>query len=154
MRRGTAYFARNLNELADPDLGEASLVRNWTRRRLVAEVSLHARALAIALKELREELSDEEAAWRPDPEFAATLPPHALRYLYHHSAIHLNVEFRDLLEKNWDKQIAPNSKARVYVRTLPLQRAQLIWVAARNLLAEVKVSDLPEHMRRLSELKF
>ncbi len=133
MRRGTAYFARKLNELADPDLDEASLVRNWTRRRLVAEVSHNARSLAIALKGLRAELTDEEVAWKPDPEFAATLPAHALRYLFDHSSIHLNIEFRDLGDEDWTNDIALSPKQSVGVLQLPRKRAHFVWGMAKLL---------------------
>lgn len=151
LRRGTAYFARRLNELANLDLRERSLCQNWTRSRLVAEVCHHARHLAITLKGLRDELTDEESAWKPEPEFAATLPPHALRYLYHHSSIHLNVEFRDLGEEDWNRQITQGSDRRVCVRALPLQRAHLIWGAAHGLKTGGRHTDVPQQIQDMSE---
>ena len=45
-RRGTAFFARKLNELRDADLDAPSLLPGWTRRHVIAHVSYNARAIA------------------------------------------------------------------------------------------------------------
>ena len=45
-RRGTAFFARKLNELTDADLDGVSLLPGWTRRHVVAHVGYNARAIA------------------------------------------------------------------------------------------------------------
>ncbi len=45
-RRGTAYFARKLNELSDAQLDGSSLCRGRARRHVVAHVAYHARSLA------------------------------------------------------------------------------------------------------------
>src|SRR5690606_34928742 len=52
-RRGTAYFARKLNELADTDLDLPSLREGWSRRHLIAHIGYHARALAHAMEGAR-----------------------------------------------------------------------------------------------------
>ena len=104
-RRGAAFFARKLNELSDADFDAPSLREGWSRRHVVAHVSYQARAMAIALKGMREGLTEEEAQWRPDVMLAATLPVRALRYLYEHSDVHLNVEFRDLRPEDWDGEV-------------------------------------------------
>jgi maleylpyruvate isomerase len=38
-------------------------------------------------------------------DYGATLSPTALRNLYEHSAIHLNVEWRDILDTAWSHQV-------------------------------------------------
>jgi maleylpyruvate isomerase len=45
-RRGTAFFARKLNELPDAELDGATLLPGWTRRHVVAHVGYNARAIA------------------------------------------------------------------------------------------------------------
>ncbi len=45
-RRGTAFFARKLNELTDADLDGDSLLPGWTRRHLTAHIGYNARAIA------------------------------------------------------------------------------------------------------------
>lgn len=142
-RRGAAFFARKLNELADADFDAPSLRDGWSRRHLVADVSYRARAMAIALKGLREELTDEEAEWRPDVVLAATLPVRALRYLYEHSDVHLNVEFRDLSPEDWERQVRLGEGAPVAVRALPLLRAKEIWRGAVDLGNGARKADMP-----------
>lgn len=142
-RRGAAFFARKLNELSDADFDGPSLRDGWTRRRLIADVSYRARAMAIALKSLREELTHEEAEWRPDVALAATLPVRALRYLYEHSDVHLNVEFRDLSSEAWDGDVRLSNGDVVAVRTLPRLRAMEIWRAAVDLGNGACGTDIP-----------
>ncbi|HET7782728.1 MAG TPA: maleylpyruvate isomerase N-terminal domain-containing protein, partial [Arthrobacter sp.] len=45
-RRGTAFFARKLNELSDAELDGGTLLPGWTRRHVVAHVGYNARAIA------------------------------------------------------------------------------------------------------------
>ena len=46
-RRGTAFFARKLNELPDAaELDGGTLLSGWTRRHVVAHVGYNARAIA------------------------------------------------------------------------------------------------------------
>ena len=88
-RRNTAHFARVLNELHDSDLTDA-------RRRVIAEVSYDARAAATAL----EHLGDTTEPYPLEQHIARgiTLPARALRALFQHSEIHLNVTWRDLTD--------------------------------------------------------
>ncbi len=144
-RRGAAFFARKLNELSDADFDAPSLRDNWSRRHLVAHVSYHARAIAIALKGIREGLTEEEAEWRPDVTLATTLPVRALRYLYEHSDVHLNVEFRDLLPEHWEAEIDMNGRP-VPVRSLPLLRAREMWIGAVDLRNGARVRDVPDRI--------
>lgn len=57
-----------------------SLRDGWSRRHVVTHLSYQAPAMALALKGIREGLTEEEEAeWRPDAMLAATLPVRALR---------------------------------------------------------------------------
>lgn len=142
-RRGAAYFARKLNELSDAELSESSQVTGWTRRHLIADISYRARAMAIALKGIRDGLGPEEAGWEPDVEHAATLPARALRHLYAHSDIHLNVEFRDLKSSDWDRSISWMGGVPTPIRDLPLMRAATVWFGAVDLGNGSTSAELP-----------
>ncbi len=145
-RRGTAYLARKLNDLTDSHLGKASLVPGWTRRHVIADISYHARAMAIALKEIRDTLTPEEESWEPDVNLAATLPARALRHLFAHSVVHLNVEFRDLKVRDWDQTTIMEKGTVVPIRNLPFLRAQKIWRCAVDLGNGTSEADLPDRL--------
>lgn len=142
-RRGAAYCARKLNELADADLSAPSRVSGWSRGQLIADVSYRARAMAIALKSVRAKLTQEEIDWEPDLRLATTLPARALRYLYAHTDVHLNVEFRDLTQLDWEQTFPMGSHANRPVRGAPALRAQDVWLAGYNLGNGGRVADLP-----------
>lgn len=149
-RRGAAYFARKLNELSDADLYGLSLCNGWTRAHLVAHVSHEARALAIALKSLREPLIAEEAEWKPDLALAATLPSRALRHLYDHSAKHLDVEWRDLPADRWNMTLTTLGGDTVTARDTPMIRAEMVWRAAIDLGNGGRPTDVPRALRQHS----
>ena len=146
-RRGSALFARQLAQLPDRDLDNPSLREGQTRREIIIEVCYAARAQAIALKKLREPLSTEEATWTGDMALGLSLPPRALRHLYDHSSVHLNVEYRDLSNEGWQQSISISSAPSCPVRALPLMRAREVWRAAYQLAAGVRLSELPEVAR-------
>src|SRR5258705_13079196 len=106
-RRGTAYFARKLNELTDDELDGGTLIPGWSRRQLVGHMGHQARALSRIVEAARTgqpwlEASDEERLAELN---AATLPARALRNLFYHSEVHLNVEWRDLKASDWDATV-------------------------------------------------
>lgn len=142
-RRGTAYLARRINELTDADLALPSLRGDWSRRRLVAHAGHHARALAIALKSLREPLIPEEVAWQPDLALAETLPPRALRHLFEHARKHLDVEWRDLPGDCWDACLQAPDGAKIIARDTPRLRAIEVWQVAIDLGNRGRPSDVP-----------
>lgn len=117
MRRGTAFFARVLADLSDEDIAQIP-----ERRMIIAEVSLWARKTALGVKSQRTPLSDEEAEFEVDVPYTATLTIPALRHLFTHSALHLNVELRDLEDQHWASVV-----------DIPMQRAEAIWKAGRRL---------------------
>ncbi|MEO0893109.1 MAG: maleylpyruvate isomerase [Pseudomonadota bacterium] len=123
-RRNTAQFARVLNETGDRDLTD-------TRRRIIAEVSYDARACATAL---------EEIGGTADPyplhdaiAQGVTLPPRALRALFQHSEIHLNVTWRDLSDADWTKFV-PLNTGQIAVRDTPKLRAAFLARATKALI--------------------
>lgn len=147
-RRGAAFFARKLNELTDPELDGPSARDGLSRRHIVSEVCLSARTLAIAIKSVRGGLSEDEEAWQPNMPMTITLPARALRFLYTHSDIHLNVEFRDLSSSQWDTSVDLNRPTPLY--DLPMKRAQALWFGVLDLNAGALLSALPEPIRHRS----
>ncbi|MEP3114634.1 maleylpyruvate isomerase N-terminal domain-containing protein [Nisaea sp.] len=150
-RRGTAYFARKLNELADSDLDAPSLASGWSRRHVVAYIGYHARALTRLADwgrtgvETPMHASTEERDAEID--LGATLPAQALRHLYTHSAVHLNVVWRDLEDAQWDAIVRTLDGSAIRLRELPLLRAREIWHSAFELGNGGAVWDLPPQLR-------
>ena len=147
-RRGTAYFARLFNDLPDAGLAQPSARPGTSRARIVAEVGLEARRLAALAESLRKRAPAEGA--EPVTEarlaLAETLPPRAMRSLFAHSTVHLNVEWRDLSDADWDAGLAlPEGDVRA--RDLPLLRARSIWAAALALGAGGRAADVPAELR-------
>ncbi|MGE7472014.1 maleylpyruvate isomerase [Bosea sp. NPDC003192] len=141
-RLGTAAFARKLNDLTNDEL---------TSRRsasaIVAVVSYEARALAQICEWARSGVcqpeSDPFVRILHDVEFATTLPAEALRNLFRHSEVHLNVEWRDLNSVAWDAEIRLPDGSAVRVRDTPRTRALSIWRHAACLHADGGFLDIP-----------
>ncbi|MDQ0316355.1 maleylpyruvate isomerase family mycothiol-dependent enzyme [Amorphus orientalis] len=155
-RRGTAYFARKLNELADNELDQPSLVDGWNRRQVAAHVGYHARALSRLVDWARtgvetpmyasEEQHAEEVA------SGATLPSRALRNLFHHTEVHLNVEWRDLTDQGWDAVVRDDAGRDLPIRRTPFLRAREVWVRAVDLDNGGSFRDFPpEFLDRLRD---
>lgn len=131
-RRGTAYFARKLNELSDADLYGPSLLPGWTRAHVAAHAGYNARALARlaegARTGVRLPMYASAAARRAEIELGSTLPARALRNLFDHAEVHLNVEWRDLADAEWDA-----AAEGIALRDTPWMRAREIWIHAVDL---------------------
>ncbi|MDQ0925642.1 maleylpyruvate isomerase [Pseudarthrobacter sp. W1I19] len=146
-RRGTAFFARKLNELTDAELDDDSLLPGWTRRHVVAHVGYNARAIARLIEWAA---TGVETPMYPSVEvrnheigFGATLSPIALRNLFDHSAVHLNVEWRDLAADSWHHKVKT-----VQGRTVPAEetvwmRTREVWVHAVDLNNGATFKDIP-----------
>jgi maleylpyruvate isomerase len=85
-RRGTAFFARKLNELSDAELDGDSLLPGWSRRHITAHIGYNARAIARLVEWAA---TGVETPMYPSTEvrdheidFGATLSPIALRHLF------------------------------------------------------------------------
>ncbi|SDO74142.1 maleylpyruvate isomerase [Lutimaribacter pacificus] len=136
-RRATALFARKLNDLSDDALYAPSSVPGLTRAHVVAGVSYQARALTRLIEGVR---SGVEQPMYPSPEardaeiaHGATLPPRALRHLFDHSRVHLDVEWRDLEDSGWDRHVRLLDGSQMPVHQLPALRARLLSEAAAQL---------------------
>lgn len=147
-RRGTAFFARKLNELTDAELGRESLLPGWTLRHVVAHVGYNARAVARlvewAATGVETPMYPSVEVRNHEIEFGATLSPIALRNLFEHSAVHLNVEWRDLPADNWHHKVQT-----VQGRTVPAEetvwmRTREVWVHAVDLGNGATFADIPE----------
>lgn len=146
-RRGTAFFARHLNGLTDPELDGLSGSPGLSRRHVIAQVAFQARRLARLVAAARLGL-DVETIVEPelhaeDVDLAATLPAHALRYLFRHSEVHLNVEWRDLGDQGWARSVTAADGQLVRIRDTPAMRARAIWNGALALNSRARMADIP-----------
>ncbi|MAY88246.1 MAG: maleylpyruvate isomerase [Pseudooceanicola sp.] len=142
-RRGTAYFARQLMGLSDKALYEPSAISGQTRAHIIARISYEARHHALALESLTQGNALELPEDLPSLDLAISLPARALRNLFQHSEVHLNICWRDLTEQQWDMPLTLPSGERVTPRDLPLMRAKSIWHGAVALGSGARVSDIP-----------
>jgi maleylpyruvate isomerase len=148
-RRGQSFFARKVNELSDAQLREPSATAGWTRAHVIARVSLDAREIARAIEELRAG-SDEPRIAAVDEHavgFTATLPAEALRNLAAHTAVHLNVEWRDLPEDGWTRSVGLSSGGRITAADTVRRRAQELWSRAIDLDNGARIYDVPPEIR-------
>ena len=131
-RRATSYFARKLGELDDDVFYRPStLGKEWSRAHVVASVGYDARRQALMLEPMTngqpvlppEALAEE----LPPLDLAVTLPARALRYLFDHSAIHLDVCWRDLPGAAWGQPINDGTARQLLTRDLPRLRAITLW---------------------------
>lgn len=146
-RRGTAFFARKLNELADAELDGKSLLPGWTRRHIVAHVGYNARALARLIEwaatGIETPMYPSPQARNREIDFGATLPPIALRHLFDHSAIHLNVEWRDLPAEAWHHKVKTAQGRVVPAEETVWMRTREVWLHAVDLDNGASFKDIP-----------
>ncbi len=146
-RLGTAYFARLLNNLSDEDLDAPSRVPGWTRRHVVAQVGYQARALTRltewAATGVPQPLYASAAARLDEVENGATLPAGALRGLFRHAAVHLDVEWRDLSSSAWGAALTLPNGPPVTARDTGWLRAREIWLRAVDLDSQGSFLDMP-----------
>jgi maleylpyruvate isomerase len=147
-RRGTAFFARKLNELTDADLDGDSLLPGWTRRHVVAHVGYNARAVARlvewAATGVETPMYPSVEVRNHEIDFGATLSPIALRNLFDHSAVHLNVEWRDLPADNWNHKVKTVQGRVVPAEETVWMRTREVWVHAVDLDNGATFKDIPE----------
>jgi maleylpyruvate isomerase len=153
-RRGTAYFARQLNGFSDAELDGSSALANQARRHVVVAVAFQARWLARLVAAARLGL-DVETIVEPelmseDTELAASLPAHALRSLFRHSEVHLNVEWRDLPDEGWTRTVQSLDGRLVRIDATPMIRARHIWKSAMHLDGSWRQGDIPAEIKEAS----
>ncbi|WP_217983292.1 maleylpyruvate isomerase N-terminal domain-containing protein [Actibacterium ureilyticum] len=149
-RRGTAYFARLLNDLSPADLDRPSRMPGWSRRHLVAHVAYNGRAFANMAGAVR---AGDPAPLYPSVDMrtaeitrGATLPDRALRHLFQHAEVHLNVEWRDLTDGDWQKSGTGLDGAPLPIADTPLLRARELWLHALDLDAGARARDVPRDL--------
>ncbi|MBT2514751.1 maleylpyruvate isomerase family mycothiol-dependent enzyme [Arthrobacter sp. ISL-30] len=146
-RRGTAFFARKLNELRDAELDGDSLLPGWTRRHVVSHIGYNARAVARLVEWARTGVETpmypSVAVRNWEIEFGATLSPIALRNLFDHSAVHLNVEWRDLPDEAWSHEVKTIQGRTVPASETVWMRNREIWVHAVDLNNGASFADIP-----------
>jgi maleylpyruvate isomerase len=155
-RLGTAYFARQLNDLPDAALAGPCLVPGWTRAHVVAQVGYQARALTRltewAAGGVPQAMYASAEARREEIENGATLPARALRGLFRHAAVHLDVEWRDLPDSAWDALLVGPDGRPLAARGTAWLRAREVWLRAVDLDAGASFLDFPPQLcRRLIE---
>ncbi|MFD1210895.1 maleylpyruvate isomerase family mycothiol-dependent enzyme [Arthrobacter sp. GCM10027362] len=146
-RRGTAFFGRKLNELSDEDLSGPSLLPGWTRAHVIAHVGYNARAIARLMEwantGVETPMYASARARNEEIEYGATLPPAALRHLVEHSAIHLNVEWRDTPPHAWARRVKTAQGRTVPATETVWMRTREVWVHAVDLANGASFADIP-----------
>ena len=146
-RRGTAFFARKLNELTDAELDGGSLLQGWTRRHVTAHVGYNARAIARlvewAATGIETPMYASVEIRNHEIEFGSTLSPIALRNLFDHSAVHLNVEWRDLPADAWHHKVKTVQGRVVPAEETVWMRTREVWVHAVDLDNGASFADIP-----------
>lgn len=146
-RRGTAFFARKLNELTDADLDGDSLLPGWTRRHVTAHIGYNARAIARLIEwastGIETPMYASTEARDREISFGATLPPIALRNLFDHSAVHLNVEWRDLPAEAWHHKVTTAQGRTVPAEETVWMRTREVWTHAVDLDNGATFNDIP-----------
>jgi maleylpyruvate isomerase len=146
-RRGTAFFARKLNELSDAQLDGDSLLPGWTRRHLTAHIGYNARAIARlvewAATGVETPMYVSTSVRDHEISFGATLSPIALRHLFDHSAVHLNVEWRDLPEDAWHHKVRTIQGREVPASETVWMRTREVWMHAVDLDNGATFTDIP-----------
>lgn len=146
-RRGTAFFARKLNELSDEDLDGPSLLPGWNRRHVTAHIGYNARAIARLIEwaatGVETPMYASTEARDHEISFGATLSPIALRNLFDHSAVHLNVEWRDLPEQAWQHTVKTAQGRIVPASETVWMRTREVWTHAVDLDNGASFADIP-----------
>ena len=142
-RRGTAYFCRWLGALSDSQF-------DATRRLIIARIGLSARALAELVAAAREGAVGldfpAQATLESAARTSASLPPRALRSLVHHACMHLDVEWRDLSDAQWEIEVPMAEHVPMALRDTPLLRARTVWQGALDLGTGARPQDLPSSL--------
>jgi len=151
VRLGTAFFRRALNRVLDDDLDGASLLPGWTRRHVVAHVGYNARALARlvdwAATGVETPMYVSPGARNEEIEVGATLPPEGLRNLVEHSAIDLDVRWRDLVDDHWSHVVRTAQGREVPAAETVWMRSREVWLHAVDLDSGARMDQIPAEVQ-------
>ncbi|MCX6499464.1 MAG: maleylpyruvate isomerase family mycothiol-dependent enzyme, partial [Arthrobacter sp.] len=124
-----------------------TLLPGWTRRHITAHIGYNARAIARLVEwaatgvetpmYASTDIRDHEI------NFGATLSPIALRHLFDHSAVHLNVEWRDLPEDAWHHKVRTIQGREVPASETVWMRTREVWMHAVDLDNGAVFRDIP-----------
>lgn len=157
-RRATANFLRVLHQMRAEDYPAATILPGVCRAEVISLLGHQAREFAELCARLRGgEDADPQLRTVPTEiiRYGATLPPQALHNLFQHSAVHLDVEWRDLPEHLWSAQVYTEHRSETTPAQLLWDRAvDLWWVTVLLDLGESE-SFIPEQLqgRRAGELE-
>ncbi|MFI7484268.1 maleylpyruvate isomerase family mycothiol-dependent enzyme [Kocuria sp. M1R5S2] len=150
VRRGTAFWSRKVNELADDELDGASLLPGWTRRHVIAHVGYNARALTRLVQwantGVETPMYSSPAARNEEIAYGATLPARALRHLDAHASVSLNVEWRDTPEEAWHHEVRTAQGRTVPLTETVWLRNREVWLHAIDLDNGARFSDVPREV--------
>jgi maleylpyruvate isomerase len=136
-RRGTAYFAQRVAELADDQLDEPSLLPTWSRRHVLAHVGYNAAALSRLLDWAATgvETPMYASAEHRDTEIAkgATMDADELQKLVHQTAFRLDEKWRNLPPSGWTAQVRTAQGRLVSAAETVWMRSREVWTHAVDL---------------------
>ncbi|MFW0797493.1 maleylpyruvate isomerase family mycothiol-dependent enzyme [Gordonia sp. CPCC 205515] len=147
-RAGTAHFGRLLASLTDAQLDEPSLLEGWTRKHLVAHVGYNAAAISRLVEWAA---TGDEVPMYPSLETrneeitsGATLPAHALRNLFDHTAARLDEKWRNLPADRWDFPVKTIQGRTVPVAETAWMRTREVWIHAVDLASGATFAEFPD----------
>lgn len=147
VRLGTAFFLRALNRVSDHALDGDSLLPGWSRRHVVAHVGYNARAIARlvdwAATGVETPMYASTTARAQEIDLGATLPPEALRNLVEHSAIDLDVRWRDLPDERWAERVRTAQGREVPAAETVWMRNREVWLHAVDLDSGARLDQIP-----------
>lgn len=147
VRLGTAFFRRALNRVRDEELGGPSALPDWDRNHVIAHVGYNARALARlvdwAATGIETPMYESTQARNDEIEFGATLNSEALRNLVEHSAIDLDVRWRDLPDDCWSHEVRTAQGRAVPASETVWMRSREVWLHAVDLASGARFEQIP-----------
>jgi maleylpyruvate isomerase len=147
VRLGTALFRRALSRVPDARFAEPSLLAGWSRAHLTAHVGYNARAIARlvawAATGVERPMYASPVARATEIAEGATQRPEALRSLCEHSAIDLDVRWRDLPDDAWSHRVVTAQGRNVPATETLWMRAREVWLHAVDLDVGLSLHEVP-----------
>ena len=146
-RRGTAYFAQRLTELADDEFDAQTLLPGWSRRHVVAHIGYNAAALCRLMDwaatgvETPMYESGEQRAHEIDT--GARAAPAALRQSFFRTANQLDSKWRHHPQLAWSAVVRTAQGRQVPASEAVWLRAREVWIHAVDLATTGGFTDFP-----------